>query len=75
MRPTRSGARLDLRLYFYPDEKKGRWPSVEVHDVGGKQIGPPLPIAKPEDIGPYFEALAAKAYEVAADKRTKPLQR
>jgi len=74
MRPTPSGARLDLRLYF-TENKKGRWLSVEVHDADGKLIGPPLPIDSPEHIGPYFDALAAKAYKVAAAKRTKPLQR
>lgn len=74
MRPTPSGARLDLRLYFHED-KRGRWLSVTVTDAEDHQIGPDLPIERPEDIGPYFDALADKAYKVAAEKRTKPLQR
>ncbi|HEY6502045.1 MAG TPA: hypothetical protein VIZ20_21630 [Streptosporangiaceae bacterium] len=74
MRPTPSGARLDLRLYFTED-KKGRWLSVAVTDADDHQIGPSLPIDSQEHVGQYFEALAAKAYEVAASKRTKPLQR
>lgn len=74
MRPTPSGARLDLRLYFRED-KDGRWLSVTVTDAEDHQIGPDLPIERPEDIGPYFDALAAKAYKIAAEKRTKPLQR
>ncbi len=73
MRPTPSGARLDLRLYFTED-KDGQWLSVVVTDSDDHQIGPPLPIDSPEHIGPYFDALAAKAYKVAAAKRTKPLQ-
>lgn len=73
MRPTPSGARLDLRLYFTED-KDGQWLSVAVTDADDHQIGPPLPIDSPEHIGPYFDALAAKAYKVAAAKRTKPLQ-
>ena len=74
MRPTPSGARLDLRLYFTED-KRGRWLSVAVTDAEDKQIGPSLPLDSPEHIGPYFSALAEKAYKVAAAKRTKPLQR
>jgi len=74
MRPTPSGARLDLRLYFR-EGPTGRWLSVEVHDADGKLIGPSLPIDSQEGIGPYFDVLATKAYEVAAAKRTKPLQR
>jgi hypothetical protein len=73
MRPTPSGARLDLRLYFTED-KDGQWLSVTVTDADDKQVGPSLPIDRPESIGPYFDALAAKAYKVAAAKRTKPLQ-
>ncbi|HEX9518021.1 MAG TPA: hypothetical protein VF940_17805, partial [Streptosporangiaceae bacterium] len=43
MRPTPSGARLDLRLYF--SENKGRqWLSVAVTDADDKQVGPSLPI-------------------------------
>jgi hypothetical protein len=74
MQPTRSGARLDLRLYFR-ESPKGQWLGVDVMGADGKQVGPPLPIQKPEDIGPYFAALAAKAYPVAAAMRTEPLQR
>jgi hypothetical protein len=74
MRPTPSGARLDLRLYF-GEGPKGPWLSVEIHDADGRQVGKSLPIDKPDSIGPYFDALAAKAYPVAAGKRTKPLQR
>ena len=74
MRPTPSGARLDLRLYF-SENKEGQWLSVAVTDADDNQIGPALPIDSPEHIGPYFDALAAKAYKVAAAKRTKPLQR
>jgi hypothetical protein len=74
MRPTPSGARLDLRLYF-SENKEGQWLSVAVTDADDNQIGPSLPIDSPEHIGPYFDALAAKAYKVAAAKRTKPLQR
>jgi hypothetical protein len=74
MRPTPSGARLDLRLYF-SENKEGQWLSVAVTDADDNQIGQSLPIDKPESIGPYFNALAAKAYKVAAAKRTKPLQR
>lgn len=73
MRPTPSGARLDLRLYFTED-KDGRWLSVVVTDADDHQIGRSLPIDRPEHVGPYFDALAAKAYKVAAAKRTKPLQ-
>jgi hypothetical protein len=72
MRPTPSGARLDLRLYF-SENKEGQWLSVAVTDADDNQIGRSLPIDKPESIGPYFDALAAKAYKVAAAKRTKPL--
>ena len=75
MRPTPSGARLDLRLYFTENTKKGRWLSVAVTDADDNQIGKSLPIDKQESIGPYFDDLAAKAYDVAASKRTKPLQR
>lgn len=76
MRPTPTGARLDLRLYFHTEGgKKGRWLSITVTDADDHQIGKALPIDTQENIGGYFEALAAKAYEVAADKRTKPLQR
>jgi hypothetical protein len=74
MRPTPSGARLDLRLYF-SENKEGQWLSVSITDADDHQIGPSLPIDRPEQIGPYFDALAAKAYKVAAAKRTKPLQR
>lgn len=73
MRPTPSGARLDLRLYFTED-KDGQWLSVVVTDADDHQIGRALPIDSPEHIGQYFGALAAKAYKVAAAKRTKPLQ-
>ena len=73
MQPTPSGARLDLRLYFRegPD---GRWLGVTVTDADGKQVGRTLPIDKQESIAGYFDDLAAKAYPVAAAKRTKPLQ-
>jgi hypothetical protein len=74
MQPTPSGARLDLRLYFR-ESPKGQWLGVDVIGADGRQVGPPLPIDSPENIGPYFAALAAKAYKVAAAKRTKPLQR
>ena len=47
---------------------------MAVTDADDKQIGPSLPIDRPEQIGPYFDALAAKAYKVAAAKRTMPLQ-
>ncbi len=73
MKPTPSGARLDLRLYFHED-KEGRWLSVTVTDADDRQIGPSLPIDSQGHIGQYFDALAAKAYKVAAAKRTKPLQ-
>ena len=72
MRPTPSGARLDLRLYF-SEGKEGQWLSVIVTDADDKQIGRSLPIDRPESIGPYFAALAERAYKVAAEKRTKPL--
>jgi hypothetical protein len=55
--------------------KRASWLSVAVTDADDNQIGRSLPIDKPESIGPYFDALAAKAYPVAAAKRTKPLQR
>jgi hypothetical protein len=76
MKPTPSGARLDLRLYFHTEGgKRGPWLSVNVTDADGKLTGPSLPIDTQEHIGGYFDALATKAYEVAAAKRTKPLQR
>jgi len=74
MQPTPSGARLDLRLYFR-EKKEGLWLGIGVFDADGRQVGKELPIDKPESIGPYFTALAAKAYPVAVGKRTKPLQR
>jgi hypothetical protein len=49
-------------------------PGVKVR-VSKRGLRPSLPIDSPEHIGPYFDALAAKAYKVAAAKRTKPLQR
>ncbi len=40
MRPTPSGARLDLRLYFHTERgKEGRWLSVAVTDADDNQIG------------------------------------
>jgi len=70
MRPTPSGARLDLRLYFHED-KEGRWLSVEVTDTHThRQVGKSLPIDSQEHAGEYFATLVAKAYEVAAAKRT-----
>lgn len=76
MRPTPSGARLDLRLYFHTEGgKAGPWLSVAITDADDNQIGPLLPIDKQDGIGPYFGVLAAKAYEVAAAKRTKPPRR
>jgi hypothetical protein len=74
MQPTPSGARLDLRLYFR-EGPEGRWLGIEVFDADGRQVGKSLPIDKQEHIGQYFDDLAAKAYEIAAAKRTKPLQR
>jgi hypothetical protein len=74
MQPTPSDARLDLRLYFR-EGPKGLWLGIEVFDADGKQVGKELPINKPESIGPYFDALAAKAYPVTVGERTKPLQR
>ncbi len=76
MKPTPSGARLDLRLYFHTEGgKRGPWLSITVTDADGRQVGKSLPIDTQENIGGYFDALAAKAYKVAAAKRTKPLQR
>ena len=72
MQPTESGARLDLRLYFR-EGPEGRWLGVTVIDADGT-VERDLPIKRPEDIGQYFDALAAKAYEVAAAMRTRPLQ-
>ena len=69
MRPTPSGARLDLRLYF-SESKEGKWLSVTVTDADDKQVGPSLPIDKPASISSFFDALATKAYKVAATKRT-----
>ena len=70
----RPGARLDLRFYFR-EGPKHRWLGVDVFDADGRQVGESLPIDRQEHIGPYFDDLAAKAYDVAAAKRTKPLQR
>jgi hypothetical protein len=76
MRPTPSGARLDLRLYFHTEEHgTPAWLSMAVIGPDGRQVGKSLPIDKPEGIGPYFGLLAAKAYEVAAAKRTRPPRR
>jgi hypothetical protein len=54
---------------------EGRWLGIEVFDADGRQVGKSLPIDKQEHIGQYFDDLAAKAYEVAAAKGTKPLLR
>ena len=76
MRPTETGARLDLRLYFHTEEHgTPAWLSIAVTDADDNQIGPLLPINKPEGIGPYFGVLAAKAYPVAEAKRTRPPRR
>ena len=74
MQPTRSGARLDLRLYSR-EGPKGRWLSIAVLGADGRQVWKELPIDAQESIPGYFEALAAKAYPVAARMRTEPLQR
>jgi photosystem II stability/assembly factor-like uncharacterized protein len=74
MKPTPSGGRTDVRLYWREDARS-RWLGIQFIDPDtGKLVGDELPIEKPEDIGPYFDALATKAYQVAAGMRTKPLQ-
>jgi len=76
MRPTPTGARLDLRLYFHTEEHgTPPWLSIAVIGPDGRQVGESLPINEPEGIGPYFGLLAGKAYPVAAAKRTKPPRR
>lgn len=56
MKPEPSGGRTDLRLYWR-EGPRGRWLGIQFTDPDtGKPVGEELPIQKPADIGPYFDA-------------------
>lgn len=76
-KPQRSGVSFDLRLYLREDSNDGHlWGEVAFLDPEtGKLLNDPknsLPLARPEDIGEYFDHIATKGFPLARKMRTTP---
>src|SRR3954470_12177693 len=76
-KPQRSGVSFDLRLYLREDSTDGHlWGEVAFLDPKtGKLLHgdeKSLPLARPEDIGEYFDHIARKGFPLAREMRTTP---
>src|SRR5437764_8184026 len=70
----KSGVSFDLRLYLRVDPNDGHlWGEVAFLDrATGKLLNEPensLPLARPEDIGEYFDHIARKGFPLAEKLR------